>query len=102
MASRLKLHEELCELQGNSNVYFNPPETVKLKYRCIVYSRIGIDRIAANNRTYHTTNEYQLVVIDTTPDSTLPDELMSYFPMCTFVRQYVADNLYHFVLKLYY
>lgn len=102
MASRLKLHEELCGLQGNGNVYFNPPETVKLIYRCIVYSKTGVYRAAANNRTYRTMNEYQLVVIDRTPDSTLPDEIMDHFPMCTFVRSYVSDNLYHFVLKLYY
>lgn len=102
MASRLKLHEELCELQGNRSVYFNPPETVKLSYRCIVYSRTGVYRTSANDVTYNKMNEYQLVVIDTTPDCELPDELMSYFPMCTFVRSYVSNGLYHFVLRLYY
>ena len=102
MASRLKLHEELCELQGNRNVYFNPPETVKLSYRCIVYSKVGVDKISASNKAYRTVNEYQLIVIDRDPDSTLPDELIAHFPMCRFVRSYVSNNLNHFVLNLYY
>ena len=81
MSSRLNLHEELCELQGNRNVYFNPPETVKLSYRCIVYSRTGVFTSAANDKTYKKMNEYQLIIIDSNPDSTLPDELIEHFHM---------------------
>ena len=29
MAERLKLHQELCELIGSKNVYFDPPESIK-------------------------------------------------------------------------
>ena len=32
MDRRLKLHEELCDILGSRNVYFQPPETVKMKY----------------------------------------------------------------------
>lgn len=43
MANRLNLHEEFATLLGSNNVYFQPPESVKLNYPCIKYSRVGID-----------------------------------------------------------
>ena len=39
MDRRLQLHEELCSVLGSRNVYFQPPETIKLTYPCIIYSK---------------------------------------------------------------
>ena len=39
MASRLNLQDKLEEVLGSKQVYFQPPESLKLKYPCIVYSR---------------------------------------------------------------
>jgi hypothetical protein len=102
MASRLNLHEELCALLLTRNVYFNPPESVKLKYPCIVYSRSGIDKINADNRPYKSTNRYTVTTIDSDPDSKLPDLIIEHFPMCSFDRAFVSENLNHNVFTLYY
>lgn len=102
MASRLKLHEELCVLLGSRNVYFQPPESIKLNYPCIVYSRTGVAKLNADDKSYKSTNEYTLTHIDFNPDSELPDEIINHFPMCRFVRSYASDNLNHNVLSLYY
>lgn len=102
MASRLNLHEELCALLGSRNVYFQPPESVKLKYPCIVYSRTGADTTYADDQTYNMTYQYSVQVISGDPDNELAKELAFYFPMCRFMRRFVIDNLYHDNLNLYY
>ena len=102
MASRANLHEELCEILGTRNVYFQSPETVKMKYDAIRYELTGKDLKRANNRIYLSTNQYDGVVITTNPDTTIPDALLSHFEMCSFGRPYVADNLNHYPFTLYY
>ena len=102
MASRLELHEELCKLLGSTNVYFNPPEDVMMKYPAIRYSLSGVDHVRANNKIYRNTNQYSLVVIDPDPDSQIFTDLLAHFPMCSLGRPYTAENLSHFPLTLYY
>ena len=102
MASRLKLHEELCEILGSRNVYFQPPKSTQMKYPCIVYSKDSIDKHNANNKAYLKTNVYDGVVIDRDPDSTILDSIVDGFSKCSVNGCYTADNLYHFPFKLYY
>lgn len=102
MASRLKLQEELCSLLGSRNVYFQPPESFKMKYPCIRYTKSDIDAKNADDRKYKVTNKFELVVIDPDPDSALPELILEHFQMCSFGRAYQADNLNHTILYLYY
>ena len=102
MASRLELHEELCAILGSRNVYFQPPESVSMNYPCIRYSKSGVHQMRANNKNYKSTNEDEVIAIDTNPDSEISDKILKHFPMCKFDRPYVANNLYHFSLTLYY
>lgn len=102
MASRLELHEELCTVLGTRNVYFNTPESVKMKYDAIRYELAGKDIKRANNMVYLSTNQYDGVIITNDPDTTIPDKLLASFEMCSFGRPYVADGLYHYPFTLYY
>ena len=102
MASRLKLHEELCEILGSKNVYFQPPENIKLNYPCIVYSKSRPDLKRANDSIYKYTNCYSIIYMDTNPDSDIPDKILYHFPMCGFDRAYTSNNLNHNALTLYY
>lgn len=102
MASRLELHEELCTLLESRNVYFQPPESVKMRYPCVRYSRSGMNTKRANDGIYNNTNRYEVIVIDHDPDSKIPDSILSHFQMCSFDRQYIADNLNHFVFTIHY
>lgn len=102
MASRLNLHEELCGLLGSRSVYFQPPSSVRMNYPCIKYSLSGIDSKSANDAKYNSVNRYELIVIDSNPDSDIHVKILNHFPMCRFDHPYVADNLNHFVLTLYY
>lgn len=102
MESRLKLHEEFCEILKSRNVYFKPPESIKMAYPCIRYRVTGVDHRHADDRIYKRYKEYEVIIIDRDPDSEIYIEVLDRFPMCSFVRSYVADNLNHTILKLYY
>ena len=102
MANRLELHEEFCNILGNRNAYFQPPASIKLNYPCIVYSISSVNKQNANDKMYKSMNEYKVVVIDSDPDSEIPNKIIAHFPMCRFDRAYTSDNLNHSALSLYY
>lgn len=100
MKDRLELHEVLCDILGSRNAYFQPPESVKMKYPAIRYSLADVDNQHADNLPYVQTPGYQLIVIDKNPDSEVEKKVRA-LPKCRFDRQYAADNLNHFVFTLY-
>lgn len=99
--SRLELHEILCEILGSRNVYFQPPENVKMKYDAIVYSLNDIDIKHANDKKYMNTKRYSVTAISKNPDSPLQDVLLT-LPYCEFDRFYPSDNLNHWVFTVYF
>lgn len=100
MADRLYLQTRFEEILGSRNVYFDPPETVKLQYDAIVYRRKKIDNTFANNSVYRQDDCYEVVVIYRNPDSDIPRKI-STMPMCTHDRHYVANDLHHDVFTIY-
>lgn len=98
---RMKLHKMLVDLLGSSNVYFQPPESIKMKYPCIVYHLADIDPVFADNIPYLKKRRYSVTVIDRDPDSVIRDK-MSDLQACGFERQFTSDNLYHYVFNLTY
>jgi len=101
MGSRLELQEILEELLGSENVYFQPPETIKLVYPCIIYGRNNIDVRYADDNPYKLHQQYKITIIDKNPDSEIPMR-MSLLPMSRFERHYTVDNLNHDVYNIYY
>ena len=101
MKNRLELHEILCDCLGSRNVYFQPPETIKMQYPAIVYSRDDIENEHANNGVYMQSTAYNVIVIDADPDSEVVSKV-SKLPQCTFDRRYAADNLNHDSFTLYF
>lgn len=101
MASRVDLQRELERLLGTRHVYYQAPESVKMEYPAIRYSRSDVDAKSANNKPYMHKNRYEIIVIDRKPDNAVIDELLK-LPMCTYDRHYTADNLNHDVMTLYY
>lgn len=101
MGSRLELQTILEELLGSRNVYFQPPESIKMKYPAIVYSKSDIANDSADNLIYKQSHFYQLIVIDEDPDSEIVEKI-SKLPKCRFNRHYTADNLNHDTFTLYF
>ena len=101
MGTRLDLHETFCSILGSRNVYFQPPETIKMNYPCIVYERASNDTRFADNRPYKSIRRYTATIIDKNPDSQLPDKLGE-LSLCRLNRVYTADNLNHYVFDIYF
>lgn len=101
MASRQELQEKLEELLGSRNVYYQPPETVKMEYPAIRYSKNRIDMRHANDDVYIKRMKYTVIVISKTPDHPVIDKLLA-LPYCSYDRQYKSGNLNHDVLTLYF
>lgn len=92
--SRLKLHTDLLEILGSNNVYFQPPESIKMKYPAIVYSRSDIENRYAGDNVYNQNFKFKVIVVDYEPDSLIVQK-MSKFKYASFDRHYVANGLNH-------
>ena len=101
MGTRLELQSIFEELLGSRNVYFQPPESIKLKYPAIVYSRRPIENDFANDGVYSQSLSYEVTLIDDDPDSEKVSK-MSRLPKCRHDRHFKSDNLNHDVFTLYF
>ena len=101
MATRIDLQNVLEKILGSRNVYYQPPESLKMSYPAIVYSRKTIDNLYANNSVYKQNYAYEITVIDKNPDSEIVNKV-SKLPTCRFDRHFKSDNLNHDVFTLYY
>lgn len=101
MKTRLELQTKLEELLGSKNVYYQPPESLKMNYPAIRYNKETIEKTSANNNPYLLHNKYQIIVIDRKPDNPVIEKLLR-LPMCSHERPYTSNNLYHDILTLYY
>lgn len=101
MADRADLQILLENILGSRNVYYDPPESVRMNYPAIRYKRSKINNTPANNSVYLQNKRYEVIVIYDDPDSDLPDTI-SRLPMCTHDREYVIDNRHHDVFTLYF
>ena len=101
MSKRLELHDILCDILGSREAYFQPPESVRMTYPAIVYSRSGLPNTFADNIVYKQDEAYEIIVIDKDPDSKLVEKI-SKLPKCSWIRNYKSDGLNHDVFNLYY
>lgn len=102
MGTRLDLQTLLMNLLNSDQVYYQPPESIKMKYPSIVYELDDIYIRHANNHAYSKKRRYKITYITTKPDSPLIDILIDKLPSVEFDRRYISDNLYHFVYTIYY
>lgn len=97
---RIAFRNYLKNKTGVENLYFQPPESIKMQYPAIVYSISRVDNKFAMNNNYLQFIAYQVIVIDKNPDSDIFKK-MSRLPKCAFNRSYTVDNLNHFVFTIY-
>lgn len=100
MERRLKLHQILKSIKGPKEVYYQPPETLKLDYPCIIYEWASKQDRFADNKRYKEHKRYTVTIIDHNPDSSIPGRLEE-LEYCSFDRSFTSDGLNHFVYSLY-
>lgn len=103
---REELHSifvDIMESLGYSrkNIYFQPPENLKISYPAIIYHKAKYDTDFANDSPYKIETRYTVTVIDRDPESKIVPELLK-LPMCVHDRPAISDNLNHDYFTLYY
>ena len=100
MGTREELQAKLEDLLGSENVYYQPPENLKINYPAIIYSKGKIAKTHANNKGYRMNTQYDITVVDRRPDNPVIQKLLE-MPYCSYDRHYISDNLNHDVLTIY-
>lgn len=99
MNRREELHEILERICPH--VYFQPPESKRLEYPCIIYGRNSINQNYADNNTYLTNVGYSMRYITKDPDDPVVMEL-TMLPKCRHTNHYAKDNLHHDAYTIFY
>lgn len=87
--------------EGSKNVYFQPPSNITMQYPCIVYERDYAEDKHANNALYSHTKRYKVTIIDSDPDSVIPDKVAQ-LPLSAFQRFFVTEQLNHDIYNVYF
>lgn len=98
---RTDLHRKLEEILGSRYVYFQPPESVKLHYPCIIYELRAMSTRNADNDIYKMADSYLITLITSDPDMALRKNLLRNLSYIRFDRSFRSDNLYHYTYILY-
>lgn len=101
---RLLLSEQLHDLLGSNEVYFQGPgQKVRMTYPAILYNRASSVRRPADNKAgYLSRDGYQVTIIALDPTFDLGLNFAENFDYCSFDRWYTADGLNHWVYMLYF
>ena len=99
--TRVELDKILRTTLGSTNVYFDPPESFKLKYPCIVYSLGGHNEVFADDSQYYKLKRYTLTYITRDADDPMVDTLDD-LEYCRLNRPYTADGLFHYAFEIYF
>ena len=98
---RLALSARFRRLLNSNNVYFQPPESLKMQYPCIRYVRAKIPVTKADNINYLMHSVYTVYLLTTDPDSELSFEILDEFKgQISHSQHYVKDNIIHDVYTL--
>ena len=100
MKTQSELQTKLEGLFESKNVYYQPPENLKMDYPAIRYSKYKIESEYADDMKYLNSNSYQIIVIDQIPDNPVINKILE-LPYSFFDRHYVSNNLNHYVFTLY-
>lgn len=92
--TRLELHNLLIETLGSNHVYYQPPESFKMVYPCIVYSRTDIDPLRADDSAYVKRHRYLVTHIGWNPDDDTVEKLADIRGF-SYDRHFVSDGLHH-------
>lgn len=101
---RRELHTSLTTILGSSNVYFQPPSNITMKYPCFVYNRSSPYTINADDQTYLLRGHYSLTYIDSNIERAMAmqTKLLKSFEHISVERSFTSENLNHDVYNLYY
>lgn len=98
---RKELQIILENILGSDQVYFQPPETIKMSYPAIVFSFDSIDNKKANNKQYITRFVFHATLITKSVNSDQFLNALLNLEYCSLDKPYMSDGLYHYPFTIY-
>ena len=99
--TRLELHKIFQQIfENNNNIYYQPPENIKIEYPALIYTKDNINIKYANNRSYIMKDRYMITIIDKKPDNQAIKKILN-LENTSYNRHYVSNGLNHDVLTIY-
>ena len=98
--TRSELDSILRTTIGSTHVYFQPSESVKIKYPCVIYKLDNIPTLDADDLKYKMNTVYQLIYVTKSPTDPNVHKL-AMLPRSSFERFYTIDELNHYVYRIY-
>lgn len=92
--TRIEFDSLLRSTLGSTNVYYDPPESFKLKYPCIVYTDSGRIVLHADSGTYIKYRRYTINYLTKDADDPMVDTIEE-LPYCRMRTPYTAANVFH-------
>lgn len=99
---RSEFRAKLREFIGSDNTHFCPPESVKMTYPCAVYNPDRPFVRHANNTPYKFQNAYTVTFISRDPEWIKPEEVLRFFKHSSYEREFISDQLKHWVFRIFY
>lgn len=98
---RIEFHHILEALPGVAKAWFQrpPKDQIQLDNTIVYTARPGL--WYADNHTYIKGTWYTVTFIHSDPDSETVDAILE-LQYCSFDRQFISDDLYHDVFKIFY
>lgn len=98
--------EELDAMLRNTvgpvcSVYFQPPESIRISYPCLIYFLGGLYTKHADDKPYSQIPYWDMTYITRDPDDENILKLAN-LPQCAMGRPYTSENLYHYSYIIYY
>lgn len=101
MRSRLDMQEYLQQLLGSKNVYFQPPEGMRISYPAFIYNPSKRGDRFANNSRYLKRRSYFVQYVSPTYDERFVESILDQ-DYCSFDRYFAKDDLHHFNFTMFY
>lgn len=101
MASKPDLQTLFETFLGSRNVYFQPPNNISMNYDAIRYTLDDISTRYADDKKYKNMKRYNVIVISRRPEPAVVDKILE-LPYSKLGKPYIADNLNHYPITLYY
>lgn len=107
MANELKwedLRDHLYLIHNTENVYYDPPESIRMDFPCFRFELNNIDVKHADNKAYAKKPRWAVTYItrDLEEIEEVAEEMLEHFQYCNFDTSFRADNLQHAVFNLYF
>ena len=98
---REDFQEYLKSLFDGVEVYYMPPENVRMSYPCFVIKLDHVDNLYSNGQIYSSRIRLSVTYITKHVDDYVIGDMLNANQYASFDRVYTSDNLRHYVFTVY-